>query len=392
MTTTKSPPQILWLSVWALAGLQAAITLCWLVYKLYLPQLLTQFGFPAAFAASVLVLESALGVVMEPLMGGLSDRAKYWLGSRFPFISLGVILSATLFIFIPGIVIFIPSGELIRWILPVVLIIWSLTMTIFRSPAMALLGKYAVPSQLPIAVSLLTLLGGIVGAFKGIANNFLLSLGPIFCFAIASFLLLGTAFILRFANPPETPTESLPEQTDLPIKALAIILPTGFSISWGIALLMDTLTKSLKLQFPGNDINIIMLWISLGFAFAALPAGFVGVKIGSRQSMLCGLGITILSILSMLYLGALFPIIILTIIGFSLIVNGAVPFVLGVVAQEWSGLGIGIYFGGLSLAGTVFGLVFPPPIMPVVSGIGGALAFLVAGVFVVMSGKIASRE
>ncbi|MEW6498955.1 MAG: MFS transporter, partial [Cyanobacteriota bacterium] len=96
----------MWLQVSALAGVQGAITLTWIIYRLYLPQLLALFGFPGVLAASLLVVENLLGAVMEPLMGGLSDQAKRWMGTRFPFISGGVILSSTLFIAIPAIVVF----------------------------------------------------------------------------------------------------------------------------------------------------------------------------------------------------------------------------------------------------------------------------------------------
>jgi len=47
-----------------------AITLTWVIYNLYLPQLLGQFGFPKQLAVGLLILENALAVVMEPLMGG----------------------------------------------------------------------------------------------------------------------------------------------------------------------------------------------------------------------------------------------------------------------------------------------------------------------------------
>ncbi|MFH7028285.1 MAG: hypothetical protein ACHBN1_23510 [Heteroscytonema crispum UTEX LB 1556] len=76
----------LWLQVWALAAVQGAITLAWLIYNLYMPQLLTQFGLSASLATGLVILENALAVVMEPLFGGLSDNAKRWLGSRFGFI------------------------------------------------------------------------------------------------------------------------------------------------------------------------------------------------------------------------------------------------------------------------------------------------------------------
>ncbi|AFZ22946.1 Major Facilitator Superfamily transporter [Cylindrospermum stagnale PCC 7417] len=388
MNTSKSPPNILWVQVWVLALLQGAITLTWLIYNSYLPKLLTQFGFPASLAVGILVVENALAVVMEPLMGGLSDQTKRSLGSRFPFISAGVILASALFIAIPCIVTFIPPAEVIRWILPIAMVAWALAMTVFRSPAIALLGKYSTPKELPLAVSFVTLAGGIIGAFKGIANNFILSLGPIFAFAIASFILLAAAAVLRYLNPPEIPTdEHHAETANLPFQPLSLIFATGFSIAWGSRLLMDALGKVLKSQFNTDDISLLMLSIGLALAFAALPAGFCATKIGNRQAMLYGIGLTILAILVLPYMRAQIAIIFFIVIGFSLIVNGVIPFILGLVPQRWAGLGIGIYFGGFSLAMSVFALVFPPGITPVVAAVAGALAFLVAGVCIFSTPK-----
>ncbi len=101
-----------------LAGLQGANTLTWLVYNDYLPQLLTQFGFPASLVAGLMVVKNALAVVMEPLMGGLSVQNQLKFGTRFPFISIHVILASTLFIAIPCLATFVPLSELIRGILP----------------------------------------------------------------------------------------------------------------------------------------------------------------------------------------------------------------------------------------------------------------------------------
>ncbi|MTJ09925.1 MULTISPECIES: SLC45 family MFS transporter [unclassified Anabaena] len=393
MNISKPQPRILWVQVWVLAGVQGAITLTWLVYNLYLPQLLTQFGFPASLAIGLLVLENALSVVLEPLMGGLSDQAIRWVGSRFPFISAGVILASTLFIVIPCIVTFIPPTEVIRGILPLTLVAWALAMTIFRSPAISLLGRYAIPKELPKAASFLTLAGGIIGAFRGIANTFILSLSPIFAFSIASFVLLAAAFTLRFFHPPEIPEN--PDKLAIPkisITKLSLILGTGFSVAWGSRLLMDTISKTLKTQLQTNDISVIMLGIGLIIAFAALPAGFFAVKIGNRQAILIGICATILSIIFMLNLGAHFLIILLTAAGFSLIINGAIPFILELMPQRWVGLGIGMYFGGFSLAMSLFVFVFPPTITSVVAGISSILAFLLASVCIIISGKYSNLK
>ena len=102
------------MQVWVLAAVQGAITLSWLIYNIYLPQLLTQFGFPASLAVGLVLVENALGAVLEPVMGGLSDQARRWVGTRFPFISVGMILASALFIAIPCVVSLIPPTTVMR--------------------------------------------------------------------------------------------------------------------------------------------------------------------------------------------------------------------------------------------------------------------------------------
>ncbi len=115
---------ILWRPVVGLAVVQGSIVLSWVIYRAYLGKLLTQWGFPESLADTILLVETLLAIVLEPLMGGLSDRLKHWMGTRFPLISLGVILSSALFIAIPASVAFgTPTGA-IRWILPSLAVAW----------------------------------------------------------------------------------------------------------------------------------------------------------------------------------------------------------------------------------------------------------------------------
>ncbi|WP_392534473.1 MFS transporter [Nostoc sp. C117] len=389
MTTSNSSLNILWVQVWVLAAVQGAITLTWLIYNAYLPQLLTQFGFPASLAVGLLLVENALSAVLEPVMGGLSDQSRRWVGTRFPFISVGVILASALFIAIPCVVSFIPPTMVGRSLLPIVLIAWALAMTIFRSPAMCLLGMYSTPAQLPLAVSFVTLAGGLIGAFRPIANKYILSLGPVLTFAIGSFVLLGAVAVLRLVNPPETPVEPHnAEIVEFPLQQLALILGTGCGVAWGIRFLMDVLGKVLKAQLNTDNIDMQMVGIGIAIALASIPAGMFGVKIGNRQAMLCGICAIIPSLLIMISVGAQIPIIVLIIAGFSLIVNGAVPFALGMVPQRWAGLGIGMYFGGFALAMSLFGIIFPQmqTITPFVGAVGSGLAFFLAGVCIGVSG------
>ncbi len=64
--------------------MQGAITLAWVIYALYLPQLLTSVGLTKDLASLLLILEHCLEAGIEPLVGHLSDLSQQRLGSRFP--------------------------------------------------------------------------------------------------------------------------------------------------------------------------------------------------------------------------------------------------------------------------------------------------------------------
>jgi MFS family permease len=124
-----------------------------------------------------------------------------------------------------------------------------------------------------------------------------------------------------------------------------------------------------------------MVGVGLAIAFASLPAGWFAVKIGNSRAMLIGIVATIISLLIIVVTNILIPLLLLVIMGFSLIINGTIPFALGLMSQRWEGLGIGMYFGGFALSMSLFGVVFPQTqsITPLAGAVGTTLAFLLAG-------------
>ena len=378
--------QILWGQVWGLAAVQGAITLAWIIYGAYLPRLLLEFGLPLNMGLKLLIIESALAVLMEPVMGGLSDRSYQWVGSRFPFVAVGVVLSSALFILIPAVVIFGSPTDTFRWLLIGVLVLWSLAMTVFRSPAVAMLGKCSTPKELPIAVSVVTLVGGFTGAFRPVANSFLLnSFPPMVIFALGSFILLGAAAILRSVQMPDIP--SFPENTEphrrSPLLPLMLISLTGTVVGGGTRFLMDVLGKSIKLQAGAENVSLILVGVGIALALLALPAGKIATKFGNQLVLLLSLGIAGGGLLLMGLVPALLWFAALLVIpAFSAIVNSVIPWTLNLVPSDKSGLGIGSYFGGFSAAMAIFGLVFPTTegISPLMGAFYGAIAFGLAAI------------
>ena len=392
---------VLWLQVAGLAAVQAAIFLCWVIYKAYLPKLLGQFGFPLELAATLLIVESFLAAFMEPLMGGLSDQAQRFLGTRFGFISVGVILSSALFIAIPAVVIFGHSNAVLGWVFVVVVVSWALAMTVFRSPAIVLLSIYATPAALPLAMILINFIGALVGAFVPSINRLIVGLGPGISFAIGSFVLLGATALLRFVHPPSPPPLSADNQvSSSPAKIisqslnLGLIFATGAGVAWGSRFLMDTLGKVVKSQVAAANFDGVMFAIALGIALATIPAGAIAFKQGNERAMLFGIaattGLLLLMALSPSW-GILVAVIVGLAIAFSFINIGAIPYAICFAPPQRVGLAVGMYFGGGAFSSAVFGLVFPSTsqIVAMTSAIFGAIAFLVAGLCIIANTMIA---
>ncbi|NJM57785.1 MAG: SLC45 family MFS transporter [Synechococcales cyanobacterium RU_4_20] len=182
------PQRVLWPPVIALACVQGAIALLWIVYNLYLGQLLTLAGLSTSLASTLLLIENGIAAVAEPFAGSLCDRLQAGLGSQWPLILFGTVLSALCFLLIPGFA--LGNQSLAQIGLPACIILWALCMTLFRSPALALLGRYATPSQLPQAAVLLTLMGGLTGAIKPLSGDWIMGWGPQVAFGVGSLTLL----------------------------------------------------------------------------------------------------------------------------------------------------------------------------------------------------------
>lgn len=396
MKNYQSQSLILWRQVGGVAALQAAITLTWMIYRLYLPQLLAGFGF-AGFDRAIGILEDFLAFAIEPVAGWLSDKQRHWMGTRFPLIVIGTILSSVLFMAIPAVLIFGNPVSPLRWILPGVIVAWAIAMAMFRSPAVSLLGQYSPQKQLPEAMSLLVLVGGSIGALKPVAGDFILSLGPAFTFAIGSFVLLAAVAFLRSVNP-DAAVSKLPlnigisEAVSLP--ALGLVAVTGMAVAWGSRAMGERILPHVfQTQIGGVDTKLLMAGFTFALAVASLLAGVVAVRVGNQRALLGGLVAAAVLLLAMaLSQGFVMAAatVLAAIFSNSLIAIGTVPFALSLVPPLRGGLGAGIYFGGFSLGMSLYSILFGGPLgVPVVkAAVIGAISFLVAGVCVAAGDRL----
>lgn len=383
--------RVLWVRVWGIAALQGAIALCWVIYNLYLPLLLMQMGLSQELAVTLLIVENILEAIIEPLFGWYSDRQLQIRGTKLPIMTTGIALASLLFILMPCVVIFLPK---IKWLLPVLAVAWACVMAIFHAPAIALLGRAAPSKNLPQAASILSLVGGIVGAFRFDAYGLILKLGAGFAFAISSVVLLVAGLILLRLNPPLVSSQSdrhLSSSNSLPSRwRLGLLFTTGICVGWGLRFLIPLISQIATISLGSANSNLGMTGFFLLLGVFALPAGIVGTKLGNLVAMMLGCClIVLLSILTIVISQQVFSLLALLLFawGLSLVLNGAIPLTLNIVPFSSSGLGVGSYFGGFSAGVGLFEFIFARLELtnPTVGSLGSIFAFSLLSICLFLS-------
>jgi MFS family permease len=353
MISSPVPSKTYWQPVLAMALMQGAIILCWIVYRLYIPDLLGQFGFPKGAALIILAIEGFLAVLIEPLFGSLSDRLKTLWGLRAPFITLGVLIASALFLLLPGFVLLGNPESFIRWVFVAVIILWAIAMAMFRSPMLARLGEFACQRDWPYAASVLTLVGTIAGTLALPASKqIMLGLGAGPAFAISSIILLLSATVLNWSQPAQVQALAIAADKQKPSSQnLGLIALTGSTITLGVILTQQMISQIGKEQAP------LLLSLFLGVQLVTvLPIGWTAQRWGNIKTMMLGLTLLGLGFGSLMVPLQMvrFAAILLLGLGMSGIGVATIPFALNMVPLSRGGVGIGFYFGGAALAGALF--------------------------------------
>jgi MFS family permease len=392
MQSSNSQTLILWRQVWGLAALLAAILLSFMAYGFYQPIILKNLGF-VELATGLGIAQSLMGAVIEPLVGGVSDRILRRVGSRLPMISVGVTLAGLLFVVI-GLLLQgnLPSG--MRWLVPVLMTVWVIAMIMFRGPAIALLMQFAPLAQLPKASAIPILVLGLVGALGPLLTVLLQHLGASPTFILGAIVLIIGASFLFSSTPKHTlvfPQEET--QYSTPIQVVCLLFLVGFGAGLEINLLIALVPNVLTTQFNGMRAEFIASIILLVSALTAVPLGELTVKIGVSRAMMLGLGaIAGLMKLTQLNLNSIFAVGLILAFGiaFGLIFISQIPYALGMVPPTQAGLGTGLYFGGMGAA-TAFASILMQQSqgMTLTAGVWwSAIAFFIAALCLVLSTPI----
>jgi hypothetical protein len=377
MEGSKPRSTILWQYIWGLSALLTAICLSWMAYGFYQPRILSDLGF-IRLSTQLGIIQGILGAVLEPVVGGLSDRTLRRFGSRLPQITIGVTLAGLLFKSV-ALLLQAQLQGLIRWLIPIMMTLWVMAMIIFRGPVVALLQQAAPFAALPRANVVLAAVFGAVGSLEPLLNQFLQQVGASITFLLGAIALVFGAATLYF-NLPTQPlfVECQVQRSRVASQSLGLIFLAGLGIGLEQNLLLRAFPPQLQQHYPGLDPAFITSAILLIAALSTFSLERLTTKLSIRLVLLMGVALPPLCLglgfVSTDLLTAVF-VILLSGIAFGLILISQIPFTLGIFPPDRAGLSTGLFFGGIGAATALLSALLQQPLTEL-AALGWAIAAL----------------
>ncbi len=245
---------------------------------------------------AIMTIDNVLLLLLVPLAGALSDRARARGGSRMPLIIAGLILAAIGMVLMPASASFGVGG------LVVAMVILYSGINLERSPAQVLVADMVPSRYRSLAAASVTFqmcLGAIVFLMLGRA----LGMRVAFTIAAATVLLIAVAFAAGLRTPGDSPADPDESAASLVATLVAVVRGTlpGIRAVFVASLLLQMTFQTFSTWFAlhgterfgvrPEDVTIAFIAWAIGGVLGALPAGAIGVRFGRRTAMLLGFGL-----------------------------------------------------------------------------------------------------
>lgn len=355
-----------WKVMGSLVALYASIIIGWIAYEQYQPRLLVQFGF-AEFAGALAIAQGFILTLTPPIAGKLGDKFRISRGHRFPVISLGINFAAMVFMAVAFTLIGNP-GEVLKWALPVLIILWLVAMSIFTSPALSTIETFIPIEKLPRAMAILTITANLLYSLEPVIVDIIDYLGaPVTFIAGGVFVFLAGLALKRnaFAFLKQRGGDTVKETTSASqvrhTSAYGFIFLMGAILGVVTALLFhmfpEILAVSLTDMLGESDSKVVVVGVLIVSGILSLPFSTLVNRYGLRRSFLISVGVCAVAIAS-LFLFSFSPIVLVTLlvfaIGYAALSVCSLP-----LAMEKSGfyekvMCVGIFFAGVALPDAIF--------------------------------------
>ncbi len=374
------------------------ISLIWPIFNNFIPIFLQEdFMLSATMTGFIMTWDNYINMFIQPIVGERSDRTRTRLGRRKPWMLVGAPLAAIFFIIVPT------MNTVVAIMFAILLT--NLSMALFRSPTIALLGDLFPAEQRSTANGIINLMGGVGAILAFLVGGALYKFGRITPFVFGSVVMLvGILMVVLFIREKTfDPSAEIPEKEIVrnsfwhsfkevlnasDRSGLLILLAI---MCWFLGYnALDTWISSFgKFSLGINEgrMAILTSGLALFFVIFALPSGILATRFGRRRIIMIGItGLLLTIIYGLIVQNELMLIGFLIIAGFfwALINVNSLPMVYDVGGDERIGTFTGLYYLASSIAA-----IGGPQIVGILIDITGGnyrIMFVFAAIFMALAG------
>jgi maltose/moltooligosaccharide transporter len=271
------------------------VSVIWSVYNAYVPIFLAnKFNLAPALIGFFMTLDNIAALLIQPPIGAWSDRLRTPIGRRMPFILVGAPIGAIAFGLIP-----------LQSFLPLFVACTStllLSMALWRTPVVALMPDITPSKYRSQANGIINFMGGIGAIIAFLFGATLYDMNQAYPFWLGSVLVIASS-LLVFAFIREPKEFEVTDKTDPNLwvslkkvigeeekSPLRILLAIFFwFVAYNAIEAFFTLYAQNHLGLQASDGSRLLGQLSLLFVLMALPAGYIGSKLGRRITILVGI-------------------------------------------------------------------------------------------------------
>lgn len=360
---TNTVMKINWSQIWSLAGLNAAVVISWIAYHNYQPKVVEGFGLKE-LSFFLVVAQAFVLVIIPPIAGIIGDYMIKKNGKRFIVFTVGAGVTAMVFMAVASLVQVGPTPE-VKMVLPIMIVIWLISMNIFHSPANSMLDLFAPSKDLPMVMAVITMTTELLYALEPIVINLVDFLGGSLTFVTGGVLLIVSGyFFLRTTKSISNEdlakghvgSSEIRKNNYFPVILVAMTFGviTAFIMEHFPTILAEKLPSYQSATFGGNYFSSIILGIA---ALMALPASRIIGQIGLLQSIVVSTLVAAASILIILFgqnQNLTLIMCVLLACAYSLLSVSSFPFTLKNLSARNITFGVGLFYGFHELASGLF--------------------------------------
>lgn len=323
------------------------VSVVWGVYNAFVPIFLSEkFNVAPALIGFFMTLDNIAALFIQPPVGAWSDRIRTPLGRRIPFIIIGAPITALAFGLIP-----------VASIVPLFVACTSTTLlsaALWRTPVVALMPDITPSAFRSQANGIINFMGGLGSIIALQTGGLLYKMSPDFPFWMGSVLVVLAALVVYLFIEEPKEYEQAEQQpgllaslrevfADEEKSGLRLLLAIFFwFVGYSAIETFFTLYAKNRLGLEPGDGATLLSVLPLFFVLCAIPAGYLGSRIGRRVTITIGLVIMIFMLI-MIYItpvdALLTGIAPLPLVGIPLVEGGARMLTLAGVLLIFGGIG-----------------------------------------------------